>query len=309
MRGIRWLPVGAAMAVVALSAPARERRRSSRPRTAAAARRRASTRSPRRPRSTCWPPAATPSTRRSPPPSVLGVVEPYSCGIGGGGFMVIRDGETGEITTIDSREKSPGGDGAEQLLHRRQAADRRAVQRQPLQRPVAPACPARRTRGRTCCATTAPTSSRTRSPTASRSPATASRSTRPSSTRRRRTSRTSTTSRRPRRSTSTPTARRRTSARSLRNPDLAKTYERIGRLGVSKGFYPGPVADAIVKAATAPPTAPTADHTWRPGLLDQPRPRALPDEGARRRSSSTTSATTSTAWARRPPAPARSSRR
>src|SRR3954467_325747 len=39
--------------------------------------------------------------------SVLGVVEPYSCGLGGGGFMVIRDGKTGKITTIDSREKAP----------------------------------------------------------------------------------------------------------------------------------------------------------------------------------------------------------
>src|SRR4051812_47348684 len=39
--------------------------------------------------------------------SVLGVVEPYSCGIGGGGFMVIRDGDSGRITTIDSREKAP----------------------------------------------------------------------------------------------------------------------------------------------------------------------------------------------------------
>src|SRR4051794_2669047 len=38
---------------------------------------------------------------------VLGVVEPYSCGIGGGGFMVLRDGKTGDIQTIDSREKSP----------------------------------------------------------------------------------------------------------------------------------------------------------------------------------------------------------
>ena len=45
--------------------------------------------------------------------SVLGVVEPYSCGIGGGGFMVIREGKTGKISTIDSREKSPGGDAAE----------------------------------------------------------------------------------------------------------------------------------------------------------------------------------------------------
>src|SRR4051794_26892451 len=39
--------------------------------------------------------------------SVLGVVEPYSCGVGGGGFMTIRDGRTGKITTLDSRETSP----------------------------------------------------------------------------------------------------------------------------------------------------------------------------------------------------------
>ena len=39
--------------------------------------------------------------------SVLGVVEPYSCGIGGGGFMVFRDGKTGKISTLDCREKSP----------------------------------------------------------------------------------------------------------------------------------------------------------------------------------------------------------
>src|SRR5262249_32115980 len=38
--------------------------------------------------------------------SVLGVVEPYSCGLGGGGFMTLRDGRTGRITTIDSRETS-----------------------------------------------------------------------------------------------------------------------------------------------------------------------------------------------------------
>src|SRR6188472_3401603 len=37
---------------------------------------------------------------------VLGVVEPFSCGIGGGGFMVIRT-PRGKVTTIDGREKAP----------------------------------------------------------------------------------------------------------------------------------------------------------------------------------------------------------
>src|SRR5512132_445151 len=38
--------------------------------------------------------------------AVLGVTEPYSCGIGGGGFMVIRTAN-GAVTTIDGREESP----------------------------------------------------------------------------------------------------------------------------------------------------------------------------------------------------------
>jgi gamma-glutamyltranspeptidase/glutathione hydrolase len=38
---------------------------------------------------------------------VLGVTEPYSCGIGGGGFMVIYNARTGRVNTIDSRETAP----------------------------------------------------------------------------------------------------------------------------------------------------------------------------------------------------------
>ena len=38
--------------------------------------------------------------------AVLGVTEPFSCGIGGGGFMVIRTAK-GKVTTLDGREKAP----------------------------------------------------------------------------------------------------------------------------------------------------------------------------------------------------------
>jgi gamma-glutamyltranspeptidase/glutathione hydrolase len=51
-----------------------------------------------------------------------------------------------------------------------------------------------------------------------------------------------------------------------RNPDLAKAYERIAELG-PKGFYRGAIADALTTAVQSPPLTPTADHTWRPGLM------------------------------------------
>ena len=38
---------------------------------------------------------------------VLGVVEPYSSGIGGGGFMVVYDARRHRVDTIDSRERAP----------------------------------------------------------------------------------------------------------------------------------------------------------------------------------------------------------
>ena len=38
--------------------------------------------------------------------AVLGVTEPFSCGIGGGGFMLIRT-SGGTVTTIDHREQAP----------------------------------------------------------------------------------------------------------------------------------------------------------------------------------------------------------
>ncbi|HEX2085835.1 MAG TPA: gamma-glutamyltransferase [Solirubrobacteraceae bacterium] len=52
----------------------------------------------------------------------------------------------------------------------------------------------------------------------------------------------------------------------LRNPDLARTYELIARHGPS-AFYRGELAEAIVAAVRNPPVAEDADHTWRPGLM------------------------------------------
>jgi gamma-glutamyltranspeptidase / glutathione hydrolase len=53
----------------------------------------------------------------------------------------------------------------------------------------------------------------------------------------------------------------------LRNPDMARTYERIAKLGAAKGFYGGAVADAMVEASQDPPVSAGANHTWRPGLM------------------------------------------
>ncbi|GAA2813269.1 gamma-glutamyltransferase [Saccharopolyspora taberi] len=39
--------------------------------------------------------------------AALGVTEPYSAGIGGGGYFVHYDAETGEVSTIDGRETAP----------------------------------------------------------------------------------------------------------------------------------------------------------------------------------------------------------
>jgi gamma-glutamyltranspeptidase / glutathione hydrolase len=53
----------------------------------------------------------------------------------------------------------------------------------------------------------------------------------------------------------------------FRNPDLAHTYELLGERGPD-AFYRGPLADAIVSTVRQPPIAPTANHRWRAGLME-----------------------------------------
>lgn len=47
---------------------------------------------------------------------VLTVAEPMMSGIGGGGFMMVYDGETGETSVINSRERAPAGADTEMFL-------------------------------------------------------------------------------------------------------------------------------------------------------------------------------------------------
>ena len=52
----------------------------------------------------------------------------------------------------------------------------------------------------------------------------------------------------------------------FRNPDMARAYERIAHLG-EKGFYRGAIADAMVTAVQDPPLTPEANHVWGPGVM------------------------------------------
>ena len=52
----------------------------------------------------------------------------------------------------------------------------------------------------------------------------------------------------------------------LRNRRLAHTYRVIGRHG-PQAFYRGRIAEAMVKAVAQPPIAEGVEHTWRPGLM------------------------------------------
>ncbi|MFR9731834.1 gamma-glutamyltransferase [Saccharopolyspora sp. MS10] len=48
--------------------------------------------------------------------AALGVTEPYSAGIGGGGYFVHYDAETGEVSTLDGRETAPASAHPEMFL-------------------------------------------------------------------------------------------------------------------------------------------------------------------------------------------------
>ena len=193
--------------------------------------------------------------------AVLGVTEPYSCGIGGGGFMVIRT-PGGKVTTIDSREESPAAMQPDSFLENGAPLPFNDARYSGLSAGV-PGTVAGWNRALREYGTQSLSETLQQGIDTARNgftvdqtfvdqtnpnvdffddhPATAEIYLDPDGT-------------------------ARDVGTTLRNPDLARTYERIAKLG-TKGFYRGAVADAMVEAAQNPPIAADANHTWRPGLM------------------------------------------
>jgi len=196
--------------------------------------------------------------------AVLGVTEPYSSGIGGGGFMVIRR-PNGKVTTIDGREESPRAMRPDSFMESgaalafdpaRYSGLSAGVPGTPagwakalrkygtwrFKQVLAPAIDVARKGFVVDPTFTAQTDPNV--PWFDDIPATAALYLDPDGT-----------SRDP--------------GEVVKNPDMARTYEQIARYGAKRGFYRGPVAEALVRAARHPRTAPTADKTWRPGLITE----------------------------------------
>jgi gamma-glutamyltranspeptidase/glutathione hydrolase len=193
---------------------------------------------------------------------VLGVVEPFSCGIGGGGFMVVRTA-AGDVTTYDGREKSPRAMRPDSFIEngRPLAFDparfsglsagvpgtpltwSRALNRYgtlSLREALRPGIRAAR-RGYTVDQTFFDAVDAVKD-FFDDVPATAALYLDADGT------------------------PKDVGAR-IRNPDMARAYRLMARDGVRRGFYRGPVAEAMAAAAQTPPVAPTANHVWRKGLM------------------------------------------
>ena len=182
--------------------------------------------------------------------AALGVTEPYSAGIGGGGYFVYYDAKTRRVQTIDGRETAPA-EHARDRVHRpehRAALSVRAAghQRQVGRRPGHPghlgarpaALGAEVARVRTC--------SRR-----SGSPAAGSWWTRRSAARPCRT-RTGSPRSPPTAKLYLPGGDAPAVGSIFRNPELADTYQAIAQ-GGAQVMYRGPIADEIVQTVQQPP--------------------------------------------------------
>src|SRR3954447_2555891 len=190
---------------------------------------------------------------------VLGVVEPYSCGIGGGGFMTLYSARDRRVHTIDSRETAPAAMDAGSFAGLTTFENQRvsgmsvgvpgtvrawqdALGRYgtwSLRRALRPGIETALD-GFTVDPTFYAQTDEAKGIFGD-FPATAALYLDPDGT-------------------------PRDVGTTIRNPDLARTYALLAREGAD-AFYSGPLADAIVQAVRRPPVKPGAAHDPRPGVM------------------------------------------
>ncbi len=193
---------------------------------------------------------------------VLGVVEPYSSGVGGGGFMVIRR-RNGQVTTIDGREFAPAAYTDRSLLEPATgepldfdaavtsglgvgvpgslATWQRALRRYGTRSLRAMLRPGIRVASRGFVVDkTLQSQTEENAERFADFPATA--------------------------ATYLPGGAPIRAGSTLRNPDLARTYRLLARRG-ARAFYTGPLARDIVRAVRQPPVRSGATRIVRPGVM------------------------------------------
>jgi len=194
--------------------------------------------------------------------SVLGVTEPFSCGVGGGGFMVLYRASDGKVTTIDGRETAPAAMRADSFRENGtplpfndarfsglsvgvpgtvETWDEALARYGTISLADALAAGIRVARDGFVVDQTFFDQTRDNVDYFNDIPATAALYLDPDGT-------------------------PHDVGTVFRNPALARTYARIAHLG-AKGFYRGVVADALVRTVRHPVVSPNANHTWRPGLM------------------------------------------
>ena len=195
--------------------------------------------------------------------AALGVTEPYSAGIGGGGFFVVYDAATRQVHTIDGRETAPAAMRPDSFLEggspiafseavtsglsvgvpgtprtwERALAEFGTRDLAEVLRPATKIAQKGFVADQTYTDQTAANAVRFRDFTSSagyylteggQSPA---------------------------------------PGTIVKNPDLAKAYKLLGKLGVEGAFYSGPLGAAVADTAAAPPQVPGSARKVRPGLI------------------------------------------
>jgi gamma-glutamyltranspeptidase/glutathione hydrolase len=195
---------------------------------------------------------------------VLGVVEPFSCGIGGGGFMVIRT-PSGKVTTIDGRETAPATMTPTTFQENGTPLPFNDARFSGLSAGI-PGTPATweralRKYGTTTLAQALQPGIRVATDGFTVDPTFYSQVDAvkdyfddvPSTEK----------------IYLDPDGSPRDVGTRIKNPDMAKTYGIIAAKGAKHGFYRGQVAAATAEAAKHPPIADDANHVWRDGLMEQ----------------------------------------